>query len=195
MLITSDHTNELLTKSCNTWLPAPGLRLSQWADEKFYLSPESAAEPEKWKTYSYQCGPMDAITDLRNHKVTWKKSARVGYTKIINCAIAYHIEHDPCSQLVVLPTIEDGKGYSRDEIEPMIRDTLCINGLVADAKSRNSGVNDRLNGATDCRRNGATRKCPKWHFGTVSKLAFFTSFLGFAFFCSLTFCKWFYRAG
>ena len=58
-----------------------------------------------------------------------------------------------------------------------------------------SPVNDRLNGATDCRRNGATRKCPKWHFGTVSKLDFFTSFLGFAFFCFLTFCKWFYRAG
>ncbi len=120
-------------------IPAPNLNLSEWADEKFYLSPESAAEPGKWRTYSYQRGPMDAITDLRNHKVTWKKSARVGYTKMINCAIAYHIEHDPCSQLVVQPTIEDGKGYSRDEVEPMIRDTPCLTGLVADAKSRDSG--------------------------------------------------------
>lgn len=134
-----DNTEIVLNKACLSWVPAPDFRLSEWADEKFYLSPESAAEPGKWKTYSYQRGPMDAITDLRNSKVTWKKSARVGYTKIINCAIAYHIEHDPCSQLVVQPTIEDGKGYSRDEVEPMIRDTPCINGLVADAKSRDSG--------------------------------------------------------
>jgi len=134
-----DYTDKIIDESLKSWVPAPDLMLSEWADAKFYLSPESAAEPGKWTTYPYQRGPMDAITEIRNERVTWKKSARVGYTKMINCAIGYHIEHDPCPMLVVQPTIEDGKGYSRDEIEPMIRDNPSINPLVADAKSRDSG--------------------------------------------------------
>jgi phage terminase large subunit GpA-like protein len=125
-------------KTLPLWLPPPDLRMSQWADEKFYLSPESAAEPGKWKTYPQQVGPLDAIGDIKNHTVTIKKSARVGYTKMIDIAIGYHIEQDPCSQLVVQPTIEDGAGFSRDEIETMIRDTPCLTNLVADAKSRDA---------------------------------------------------------
>lgn len=121
-----------------TWQPPPDLTLSQWADDKFYLSPESSAEPGKWRTYPYQRGPMDAMTDPHIERVTFRKSARVGYTKMVNCAIGYHIEQDPCPQLVVQPTIDDAQGYSKDEIAPMIRDCPCLDGLVADAKSRDS---------------------------------------------------------
>lgn len=120
------------------WKPPPDLTLSQWADDKFYLSAESSAEPGKWRTYPYQREPMDTITDPKTERITFKKSARVGYTKIINCAIGYHIEQDPCPQLVVQPTIDDAQGYSKDEVAPMIRDCPCLSGLVADAKTRDS---------------------------------------------------------
>jgi phage terminase large subunit GpA-like protein len=43
--------------------PPPRLSLSEWADRYFYLSPESAAEPGRWRTLPYQRGIMDAITD------------------------------------------------------------------------------------------------------------------------------------
>ncbi len=122
----------------NVWVPAADLTLSEWADKKFYLSPESASEPGKWKTRSYQREPMDAMTDPENERVTLKKSARVGYTKMVNAAIGYGIEHDACSQLVVQPTIEDTKGYSKDEVAPMLRDCPCFGGLVSDPKSRDS---------------------------------------------------------
>lgn len=120
------------------WKPPPDLTLSQWADKNFYLSPESAAEPGQWRTYPYQRDPMDAITDPRIERVTFKKAARIGYTKMINAAIGYHIDQDPCPQLVVQPTIDDANGYSKDEIAPMIRDCPCLDAKVADAKSRDS---------------------------------------------------------
>lgn len=120
------------------WRPPVEMTLSQWADEKYYLSAESASEPGKWQTRSYQREPMDAITDAAYERVTIRKSARVGYTKIINAAIGYYIEHDPCSQLVVQPTIDDAKGYSKEEIAPMLRDCPCFGGLVSDPKSRDS---------------------------------------------------------
>lgn len=134
----SKPINWLARLAFKTWQPPPELTLSQWADEKFYLSPESSAEPGKWRTYPYQRGPMDAMTDPRIERVTFRKSARVGYTKMVNIAIGYHIEQDPCPQLVVQPTIDDAQGYSKDEIAPMIRDCPCLDGRVADAKSRDS---------------------------------------------------------
>jgi phage terminase large subunit GpA-like protein len=106
--------------------PPPRLTLSAWADEKFYLSAESAAEPGRWRTLSYQREPMDAFTNPRIEQITFMKSARVGYTKMINAAIGYHIDHDPCAILVIQPTEDDAKGYSKEEIEPMIRDCPAV---------------------------------------------------------------------
>ena len=118
--------------------PPPVLSLSEHAEAYAFLSPESSAVPGKWHAYPYQVGIMDALTDPQNETVTVQKSARVGYTKIINHAIAYHIHYDPCGQMVVQPTVEDAEGYSKEEIAPMIRDTPILSSLVADSKARDS---------------------------------------------------------
>jgi phage terminase large subunit GpA-like protein len=118
--------------------PPPKLSLSEWADRFAYLSAESSAESGRWHTLPYQKGIMDAITDPRIEQISVMKSARVGYTKIINHAIGYHVHQDPCSIMVVQPTIEDAGGYSKEEIAPMLRDTPCLQGLVSDAKAKNS---------------------------------------------------------
>lgn len=118
--------------------PPPKLSLSQWADQFAVLSAESSAEAGRWKTLPYQRGIMDAITDPTIEQVSVIKSARVGYTKIINHVIGYHIHQDPCSIMVVQPTIEDAEGYSKEEIAPMLRDTPVLQGLVSDAKAKDS---------------------------------------------------------
>lgn len=59
--------------------PPPKLSLSEWADEHFRLSAESAAEPGRWHTLPYQRGILDAITDPAVERVSVMKSARVGY--------------------------------------------------------------------------------------------------------------------
>lgn len=122
----------------HAWLPPPKLTLSEWSDKYAYLSPESAAEPGKWVTLPYQRGIMDAFTDPEVEQITMMKSARVGYTKMINNAIGYFIHHDPCPIMVVQPTIDDAEGYSLEEIAPMFRDTPVLRQLVADAKSKDS---------------------------------------------------------
>ena len=81
---------------------------------------------------------MDAITNPDIEQVTVMKSARVGYSKILNHIIAYHIHQDPCSIMVVQPTIQDATGYSKEEVAPMLRDTNCLQGLVSDAKAKDS---------------------------------------------------------
>ncbi len=120
------------------FMPPEDLTLSQWADKYAYLSQESSAEPGKWRSYPYQIGIMDAVTDPLVWKITLMKSARVGYSKILNHTIGYYAHHEPCPQLMVQPTVEDSQGFSKDEIAPMIRDTPVLNQLVSDPKSRNT---------------------------------------------------------
>jgi len=120
----------------SSFKPPKKLSLSDWADEYAYLSAESSAEGGRWKTLPYQKGMMDAITNPDIEQVTIMKSARVGYSKILNHVIAYHIHQDSCPIMVVQPTIEDATGYSKEEIAPMLRDTPCLHGLVSDAKAK-----------------------------------------------------------
>jgi phage terminase large subunit GpA-like protein len=123
--------------------PPEKLTLSEWADRYAFLSAESSAEGGRWHTLPYQKGIMDAITDPKVEQVTVMKSARVGYSKILNHTIAFHIHQDPCPIMLVQPTIEDAQGYSKEEIAPMLRDTPCLRGLVSESKAKD-GANTIL---------------------------------------------------
>lgn len=129
-----------LTRITNSYFeslrPPKKLTLSEWADTYAVLSAESSAEAGRWHTIPYQKPIMDAFTDPKIEQVWVMKSARVGFTKILNHVIGYHIHQDPCSIMLVQPTIEDAEGYSKEEIAPMIRDTPVLKSVVSDAKAR-----------------------------------------------------------
>jgi phage terminase large subunit GpA-like protein len=138
--------NNLLKLENAAWKafkPPEKLTLSEWADRYAFLSAESSAEGGRWHTLPYQKGIMDAITDPKVEQVTVMKSARVGYSKILNHTIAFHIHQDPCPIMLVQPTIEDAQGYSKEEIAPMLRDTPCLRGLVSESKAKD-GANTIL---------------------------------------------------
>lgn len=117
------------------WKPPPKLSLSEWADRYFHLSAESSAAPGRWKSLPYQVGIMDAFTDPNVTFVSVMKSARVGWTKIVGALIGYSIHQDPCPILVVQPTVDDAKGYSKEEIAPMMRDVPVLSRItLEDAK-------------------------------------------------------------
>lgn len=119
------------------WRPPPQLALSTWADEKFALA-GGDANAGRWLTLPYQRGMMDAITDPRIERVTVMKSARVGYTKGCICApVGYFIEHDPAHMLLVQPTIDDAKQFSKEDIAATLG-LPALAGLVSPAKSRSS---------------------------------------------------------
>ena len=59
------------------------MRLSQWAEEHFYLSAESSYVEGRWRSWPFQRGLMDIMGHDDIHHVTIAKSARVGYTKML----------------------------------------------------------------------------------------------------------------
>jgi phage terminase large subunit GpA-like protein len=118
--------------------PPPKLTLSEWADEHFRLSGGSA-DAGQWHTRPYQRGILDAITDDAVERVTVMKSARIGWTQMMNAAIGYYMQHDPCPILAVQPTVETAEVYSREMVAPMLRDVPVLAGLVGGPAVKASG--------------------------------------------------------
>jgi terminase, large subunit len=118
--------------------PPPKLSLSAWANRYAYLSPETSAHPGKFRAWAYQDGIMGAVTDNTVRQVTVMKSARIGYTRVLDHVVGYFIHQDPSPILVVQPRVEDAEDYSRTEILPMLRDTPVLAVITGDLKSRDS---------------------------------------------------------
>lgn len=113
---------DIVARAHRALMPPPKLTLSEWADRHYYLSAISSAHVGRWKTIGYQRGMMDALTDPAIAEVYVMKSARIGWTKILNAWVGYSIQHDPSSMLLVQPTIGDAEDYSKEELEPMFED-------------------------------------------------------------------------
>lgn len=130
----------VIARAMGAWRPPPLLSLSAWADKFFVLSAETAAEPGRWRSLPYQREVMDAITDSTVPMVVVMKGARVGYTLMLSAAIGYFMTQDPSSMLIVQPTVDDAKGFSKETIAPMLRDVPVLSRIVfRDVEEKNSG--------------------------------------------------------
>jgi len=120
--------------------PPDELTVTEWADKKRRLSPESSAEPGPWRTSRtpYLQGPMDAFTDPKVHRIIIASASQVGKSEVLNNIIGYIIDEDPGSILFIHPTTIDAKDYSKLRIAPMIRDCKSLKSKVADPKNRDS---------------------------------------------------------
>lgn len=119
-------------------LPPPKLTLSQWAERYAVLSRETSAQTGRFRAFPYQIGIMDAITDSTVTKVTVMKSARVGYTKILDHIVGFFVHQDPSPIMVVQPRVEDAEDYSKTELAPMLRDTPALATIAGDQKAKDS---------------------------------------------------------
>jgi phage terminase large subunit GpA-like protein len=115
--------------------------VSTWADENRRLSPESSAEPGRWRTdrAPYQRAIMDALNDPHVREIVVMKSAQVGWTEILGNVVGYHIDRDPAPILLIQPTLEMAETWSKDRLAPMVRDTPALRGKIKDARARDSG--------------------------------------------------------
>lgn len=118
--------------------PPPKLTVSEWADNYRKLSPESSAEPGQWRTdrAPYQREIMDAVNDPEVETVVAMCSSQVGKTEIELNILGYYIAYNPSPIMILLPTVELAKSFSKKRIAPMLRDTPALSNKVSDSKSR-----------------------------------------------------------
>lgn len=136
-----NKTEKLFQRISKVLTPPPKLAISDWADEYRFLSRESSAEPGKWYTSraEYQREIMNAISDSKTERVVLMTSAQIGKTELLLNTIGYYVDYDPSPIMLVQPTLDMAESFSKDRLDPMIRDTPAIKDKFADKKTRNSG--------------------------------------------------------
>lgn len=102
-------------------IPEP-LSLAAWAERHFHLSAESSYVEQHWHAWPYQRAILASISHDDIREVTWIKSARTGYTKIILAAQGYFAHHKRRNQALWQPTDDDAIAYVKTELDPMLRD-------------------------------------------------------------------------
>ncbi len=101
---------------CSGLKPDPQLKVSEWANEYRVLAATAASEPGKGRTERtpYRKEIMDALAPASPvEKGVFMKGAQIGGTEAGNNWIDYIIDQTPGPMLVVQPTVEMGKRWSK----------------------------------------------------------------------------------
>ncbi len=131
---------------------APPMTAVEHADENFYMSAESSYIEGKWKTVPYQIAILNAMGNDDIDEVNWVKSARVGYTKLLACAISYFSEHKKRNVIAWQPDDGARDDFSKQHIDPMIRDVGVLRSMFPHLGKKHK------NNTIDCKVFGNQRQ-------------------------------------
>lgn len=122
--------------------PRQSLSVDQWADSYRVLAGETSAEPGPWRTdrtpYLRQI-MADLSDDSPHQEVVLQFGTQLGKSESGLNWLGYCIHHDPGPMLLVLPTVDIAKRFSKQRLAPMVRDTPVLRSLIREARSRDSG--------------------------------------------------------
>jgi phage terminase large subunit GpA-like protein len=107
--------------------------LSTWIEKNVVLPEGLVAEPGPMKLWPYQRGVADAIGDPAYERVSFIKSARIGYTSLLTAAVGFWCSEEPCPILVLLPTESDAKDFVISDIEPVFAASPALHGVLVDS--------------------------------------------------------------
>lgn len=124
----------------------PAGRLSAWADKHFYMSTESSYEEKPWKSYPFQVAILDCMGNDEIEEVTIKKSARIGYTKMLVATLLFNAAQRRRNQAVWQPTDEDSDEFVKIDLEPALRDVPIMGTVFPEflQRHRNNTLRQKL---------------------------------------------------
>ena len=124
------------------WLPEPRLSVSQWADRYRVLGTRAGRAAIHWSTSTtpYLRDIMDALGPRHPAKrIIFCKGSQLGGTEAGNNWLGFVMDRSPGGILVVRPTVDEARRFSRQRLDPMIESTPVLAGLVSPARSRDAG--------------------------------------------------------
>ncbi|ABB56763.1 phage terminase large subunit family protein [Synechococcus elongatus] len=122
--------------------PDPILSVSDWADQFRFLSQRASAEPGRWRTSRtpYLAEIMDNLGATSSvEKIVFVKGSQIGGSEAGCNWIGYTIDLTPAPMLVIQPTVDIAKRFSRQRLQPLIDETPRLKAKVRPARERDSG--------------------------------------------------------
>lgn len=122
-------------------VPAEELTVTQWAERYRVLSGEGSVDPGPFRADKtpYVREILDSLhPESGVRRVVWMKGSQIAGSETGNNWIGYLIDRAPGPMMVVQPTVEAAKRYSRTRISPMLRDSPRLAEIMPAAKSRDA---------------------------------------------------------
>ncbi len=119
--------------------PPPILTVTEWAERGRVLSGKDSAEPGPYRVVRtpYAREPMDCLSQTsRVEEVVLMWGAQTSKTTIGGNWLGYLIATNPGPVMIVQPTIDTAKRYSRQRLAPMIEESPELRKRVKDNRSR-----------------------------------------------------------
>ena len=124
------------------WRPLPRMTVSEWADKHRVLGDRSGRSIIRWRTSTtpYLREIMDSLSARSTiHRVVVMAGTQLGKTEAGQNWIGSIIDTCPGPILVLRPTFDEAKRFSRQRLDPMISSTPVLAGRVKEPRSRTGG--------------------------------------------------------
>ena len=119
--------------------PPPILTVTEWAERHRIMSAKDSAEPGPYRIARtpYALEPQDALSAASQvEEVVLMWGAQTSKTTIANNWIGYLIDTQPGPLMIVQPTLDMAKRYSRQRLAPMIEESPALKRKVQLNRSR-----------------------------------------------------------
>jgi len=90
---------------------------AEWADKHFRLAAGSSQEEGFWETLPLQVVPLNMMCNRAITEISFQKSARVGWSKLIVAADSCLHAQFKTNSVIYVPTESDAKNMSVSEID------------------------------------------------------------------------------
>ena len=128
--------NRCNLKWAELWKPPIAKTVSEWAEEHRRLPKEATSDFGKWKNSKvpYAIEAMDAIHEEGVQTSVFVWGSQTTKTEVLLNTLGYLMQHDPSPTMMLLPTLDLGKAWSKDRLSTTIRDTPVLRELVDEQK-------------------------------------------------------------
>ena len=114
---------------------------NDFANKHFYISPESKGEyTGQWTSRPFQVEILNAMASFENKEVSWRKSSRMGASKMMLSYIAQCAAELSLNVIMYQPNDPSMDRFVKSEIDPMFRDVK----ILQDLKLSNSKKYDTM---------------------------------------------------
>lgn len=118
--------------------PPPRISVPDWADRHRRLAKVEGARAGPWRTSTVEIGrgPMLAVTEPGVHIISCMVATQLLKTSLLLNVAGYFAHLDPSPMLLVQPKEAAAEQFSKERVEPMIRETPALRRIVGTSKTR-----------------------------------------------------------
>lgn len=133
-------TLQLLREVRAGYRPPPNLKVSEFSDAELVVTSGPLAG-SRWSTAfaPYQRGILDVFHEPGVETAVVMGSSQWGKTACLCNICCYHIAHDPCSIMVVSPTVDPmARDFGKNRLDPTIRASPTLSAVVDKKRARDA---------------------------------------------------------